>query len=130
MLIKITIENVLSYDVPATFSLVAGKITKQHKEQITDVGGVSVLRGAIVYGPNAAGKSNLLRAVLVLMQMLNGDSCRYSYGGQFKLTNEPRNDMSWDMLFTAGGHVYRYLVKTDGVSISKECLWLVSDEEE
>ena len=130
MLIKLTIENVLSYDAPATFSLVAGKITKQHKEQVTDVGGVSVLRGAIVYGPNAAGKSNLLRAVFVLVQMLNGDSCRYSYGGQFKLTNEPRNDMSWDMLFSAGGHVYRYLVKTDGVSISEECLWLVSDKEE
>ena len=33
-------------------------------------------------------------------------------------------------ILTAGGHVYRYLVKTDGVSISKECLWLVSDKEE
>ena len=130
MLVKATIENILSYDAPTTFSLVAGKITKQHTEQVRNVNGVSVLRGAIVYGPNAAGKSNLLKAILALTQMLNGDSCRYSYGCQFKLTGNPRSDMSWDIVFSREGRIYRYLVKTDGVSISEERLWLVSDEEE
>ena len=131
MLIKATIENFLSYDVPATLSLIAGKITKQHNEQVTRINGVSVLRGAILYGPNASGKSNFLKAMSKLMEMVNGDSCRYALRCQFRLTDKPRPDMAWDVVYSRNDRIFRYYVKTDGIAVKEEKLnLLVEDEKE
>jgi uncharacterized protein len=72
MLIEFTVENFRSFKGPQTFSMVASA-SAQHSEANTFTAGLkgfaSFLKTAAVYGPNAAGKSNLLRA-LQFMQTL------------------------------------------------------------
>ena len=129
MLIRATIENVLSYDMPVTFSMEAGKITRQHLDHVVRIAGNPVLRGAIIYGPNAAGKSNFIKAIYLLCRMLNYDSCRLALGKQFRLTPRPRRAMSWEIIYSHNEIIYRYFVKTDGLIVLEEDLDFVQNGE-
>lgn len=62
MLIRFSVENFLSFNQRQVFSMAAGKHTR-HKEQLVVVNGKRVLKAGLVYGANAAGKSNLIKAV-------------------------------------------------------------------
>lgn len=66
MLIEFTVENFRSFKEAQTFSMVASA-SSQHAEANTFASGLKgferFLRTAAVYGPNAAGKTNLLRAL-------------------------------------------------------------------
>lgn len=66
MLIEFKVTNFRSIHTTQTLSMVAGTGT-EHKEQNTFISGLpslpNLLRSAVVYGPNAAGKSNLFRAM-------------------------------------------------------------------
>ena len=76
MLIQFTAENYRSIKDEATLSLVAGS-GKEHRERNVFVpamrGGrrtVSLLRSAAVYGANAAGKTNLIRALHAMRKIV------------------------------------------------------------
>ena len=126
MLIEATFENLLSFDKPTTFSMVAGKITKQHKDHVRKVAGTSVLRGAILYGANAAGKTNVIKALALFNQMLLTGDCGAFLGNRFLLSAKPRSDMMCELVVSNAEHVFRYHATTDGKTIRKESLWLIS----
>ena len=62
MLIRFSVENYRSFNERQVFSMAAGKHTR-HKEQLIVVNGKRLLKAGVVFGANAAGKSNLVRAV-------------------------------------------------------------------
>ena len=64
MLLQLTIENVLSFREPVTFSMLASPEVDHKPQQVINVPGCPpVLRVAAIYGANASGKSNLVAAV-------------------------------------------------------------------
>lgn len=63
MLIRFTIENFLSFREKQTFSLIPGKGTLKANHKTKSIKGVSVLKTSIIYGANASGKSNLIKAI-------------------------------------------------------------------
>lgn len=63
MIIRFTIENFLSFKDRQTFSLLPGKGTLKSNHKTKSVKGISVLKTALVYGANASGKSNLIKAI-------------------------------------------------------------------
>ncbi|GBE48053.1 hypothetical protein BMS3Bbin12_01224 [bacterium BMS3Bbin12] len=73
MLIEFNVANFRSFKDRQSLSLVASS-GSEHREQnvsTTGIAGLDLLRTAVLYGPNAAGKSNLfhaLRALQVLVQ--------------------------------------------------------------
>ena len=67
MLIRFNVKNFLSFgtdadEKPVEFAMTAGK-TRQKKSHIFDDGNIKLLKLAAVYGANASGKSNLVRAM-------------------------------------------------------------------
>lgn len=65
MLIRFRVSNFLSFKEEVEFSMVAGKV-QQHSDQVIKrmaSRGVDLLRVALIYGANAAGKSNLVSAL-------------------------------------------------------------------
>jgi len=65
MLVRFEVENFLSFRDRVEFSMVAGNST-EHPEHITDVGNDiddKLLKTGVIYGANAAGKSNLVKAL-------------------------------------------------------------------
>ena len=62
MLIRFTVENYRSFNESQVFSMAAGKHTR-HKEQVVVVNGKRLLKAGVVFGANASGKSNLIKAI-------------------------------------------------------------------
>lgn len=63
MLIRFTVENFLSFRDKEIFSLIPGKGTLKPQHKTKPVKGTSVLKTAVVFGANASGKSNLIKAI-------------------------------------------------------------------
>ncbi len=65
MLLQFTVENVLSFQGEAVLSLLAAPGVEHSAQQIVQIEGLSqpVLRIAALYGANASGKSNLVKAL-------------------------------------------------------------------
>jgi AAA15 family ATPase/GTPase len=63
MLIRFTVQNFLSFRDKEVFSLIPGKGTSKPQHKTQPVNGHSVLKTAVVFGANASGKSNLIKAI-------------------------------------------------------------------
>ena len=73
MLISFTVGNFRSFAEPQTLSMVAAK-DDAHPEHVVDCGTFGLLRAAALYGANASGKSNLVKAFRVVKRF--GDQFR------------------------------------------------------
>lgn len=77
MLIRFNVKNFLSFAIKQDgrseeFSMIAGKV-RNKKEHIYDDGNLKLLKFASVYGANAAGKSNLIKAMAFMKStVVNG----------------------------------------------------------
>jgi len=64
MLINFTCGNFLSFKDNKTLSLLAASTVKEFVEDnIFEAGRYKLLKSAVIYGANAGGKSNLLKAM-------------------------------------------------------------------
>lgn len=62
MLIRFSVKNYLSFKESTEFSMAASKIVRHHDHVETCLG-KRILKGGYVFGPNASGKSNLVKAM-------------------------------------------------------------------
>lgn len=63
MLIRFTVKNFLSFKDKQVFSLLSGKGTLKPQHKTKPIKDISVLKTAVIYGANASGKSNLIKAI-------------------------------------------------------------------
>jgi uncharacterized protein len=72
MLLEFSVANYRSIADKQTLSLVAGSGSNHAARNVVKLDGDQnrCLRSAVIYGPNAAGKSNLLKAVLTLQHLV------------------------------------------------------------
>lgn len=63
MLIRFTVENYMSFKQKQVFSMLPGKGTLKPHHKSNAIKGISVLKTGIIYGANASGKSNLIKAI-------------------------------------------------------------------
>lgn len=63
MLIRFTIENFLSFREKQVFSMIPGKGSLKSHHKSSPKKGVSVLKTGVIFGANASGKSNLIKAI-------------------------------------------------------------------
>ena len=62
MFIGFSVSNFLSFKETQTISMIASKVAR-HKEHILNGNGKKILKTGLIYGANACGKSNLIRAI-------------------------------------------------------------------
>lgn len=77
MLISIQVENYRSLKEPQVFSLEAspGKSKQENFFQAeTKNGPLRLLKGAVVFGPNASGKSNFFKAISTIRDLITGSA--------------------------------------------------------
>jgi len=104
MLISFSVSNFRSFGEEETLSMVASNKLSEHLGHLIPIGstGKHVLRTAVVYGANAAGKSNLVRAMSFAQRLIIErrdflppfDPFRFGTGGEKSsdgLTNSGRN---------------------------------------
>nr|WP_297938751.1 AAA family ATPase [uncultured Lachnoclostridium sp.] len=62
MLIGFAVSNYRSFYQKQTISFLASKVAR-HKEHVTEIGNRKILKSSLIFGANAGGKTNLIRAI-------------------------------------------------------------------
>ena len=129
MLVQFTFENFRSVRDTVTFSMVSG-LHNQHS--VLQARNYSLLPSAVIYGANASGKSNILRALDYMKAMvLNSRKVFQSTDTlshePFRLSTETINaSSSFEVIFFNRQIKYRYGFEADSTTVYSE--WLFADE--
>ena len=112
MLINFTVGNFRSFCAESTLNLVASKSQKGHEEHCVPIGrtGQRVLRAGVIYGANAAGKSNLVSAIDFAQTLIvhgAGPMKRIALN-QFRFTDESSRPSSFEFRFLVEDQVFVY----------------------
>ncbi len=123
MLVRIIVENFLSFREETEFNMIAGSF-KTHKEHVYELP-VNLLRAAAVYGANGAGKSNLIKAIEYLKTIVDEGAVRSSINSKkFKLDKSYSNKpVSFELELCIEKKYYSYGIKIDGNIIIEEWLY-------
>lgn len=136
MLLQFSVENFLSFNDEQTFSMVASDGDTRHPLHVIEAENgknLSFLRAAALYGANASGKSNLVKAVAFARnRILNG-----TRSGQtipvtpFKLSGGGGNRPSkFAFIFYHQGIVYNYGFLLNRTRIVEEWLYATPNKRE
>jgi AAA15 family ATPase/GTPase len=123
MLINFTVDHFRSFGVEQTLNMVATAL-KDHPGHCVAIPGTekSVLQVGVVYGANASGKSNLVKAILFAQHVILGRTSLAQVAlnrFRFAKTKKPA---SFEFRFLAGGQVFVY-----GFTITQDAIleeWL------
>ena len=125
MLIQFTIENHRSIKDSVVVSFVASKDKSLEEYLLALDTKKSLLPSIAIYGANAAGKSNVLHAMMTMQEMVVGDAAKASKGQTlpwepFGGTKEPT---SFEIVFTYQNIRYAYGFSFDAKKIYTEYLY-------
>ena len=81
MILRFSVSDFRSFGEEETLSLLAGTRASDHQSHLVAIDGVdaNVLRTAVIYGANGAGKSNLYRAMKILRDLATSDVSKDGY---------------------------------------------------
>lgn len=128
MLLEFTIGNFLSFKTKKTLSLEATSIKEHLETNVVRLDRFQLLRGAVIYGANAGGKSNLIKAMStmrrIVKQSFDASSTDELGITPFLLSTETSDKPSFfEILFLIGGIRYRYGFEVDNISVKSEWLF-------
>lgn len=127
MLLEFTVGNYLSFKEPVTLSMEAASIT-DFPENVFSAGKHTLLKSAVVYGANASGKSNLLRAFSEMRHIVQS-STRMTSTDAFAVTPFLLNTQTltqpsfFEVLFLIEGLRYRYGFEISAEKVHTEWLY-------
>lgn len=128
MLLEFSITNFRSIGEKQTLNLVPAPKQKEYFENITSVSSFSALNAAALYGANASGKSNFLRA-MSLMDFIIHTSSRTASTAKLPydpfLLREGYSQMPtvFEIIFVHNEIRYRYGFSFDKTSVKEEWLY-------
>lgn len=131
MLVEFRVSNYRSFREPQVLSMVAGS-GAEHRNTHTHDPGVSrferILASAVIYGPNAAGKTNLLKALqcmqtIVLTSATTSPAAPVACYVPFKFDLLTHNLPSeFEVTFIEAGVLYEYKFSLDATRVYHERL--------
>ena len=130
MLINFTCENFLSFKDEKTLSMLTATPVKEFQdENVFQANRYKLLKSAVIYGANASGKSNLLKAMLKMKNLVI-NSAKNSQKGEplrmkgFQLcTSTLKAPSKFEIIFLVGDKKYRYGFEADNQEIKSEWLF-------
>lgn len=134
MLIEFSVANFLSIKDRQTLRMDAASIS-DYPERVINAGRHKLLRSAAIYGANASGKSNLLKAMNT-MRVIIIDSVAQSSTAEiitqpFLLSTQTENSPSYfEILFLINGIEYRYGFEADRKIVRSEWLFETKKQKE
>jgi AAA15 family ATPase/GTPase len=137
MLIEFSVENYRSFQEKQTFSMVASEdraMLESNTFPMPNTDKLRLLKSAVLYGANASGKSNLLRAIQTLRSIIVNSASRMQTGDKFAIepfrlnSQSNKKPTSFEIIFIHQNTRYEY-----GVSLTKERVyeeWLIAHPDE
>lgn len=120
MLIRFFVENFLSFRERQTFSMLPGKMTKKSEHVTNPVGGIRALKAGVIFGANASGKSNLIKAIAFGQKMvLRGSGSENTINFQnFRLDADYRNKdsrLEYEIQYGTKNYAYGFVFNRQGI---------------
>jgi AAA15 family ATPase/GTPase len=136
MLVEFTVGNYKSFKEPVNFSMVAAPLTAKdksldHNNIVRVSNQLSILKCAGIYGANASGKSNLIKAIRFMRNFVLNSSKETQFNDiipidPFRLSTETVDKPSFfEIVFITDGHRYRYGFEANTERVINEWLFYV-----
>ncbi len=133
MLIRFNVENFLSFNNKVEFSMIANQERRLASHFVKEKG-VSILKSAVIYGANASGKSNLVKAIAFSQEIITkGIDKTDSINKHFRLNKENINQPSlFNYEIKAKGKFYSYgfAIQLNTNTIVEEWLYEIGKNKE
>ena len=128
MLIDFSFKNVRSFKDEVTFSMEVGEgITDYAEENTISSDEIEVVKSSFIFGGNASGKTNVIRAFQLLRQIVvDGTPSNLVTLPIDTFANE-LGDTNFKIHFTKNGNLYYYELNYDWDTIISECLTMNSN---
>lgn len=125
MIIRVVATNFRSYGQETEFNMLPSQNVRRFDWHVHNrAKGANVLRTAVVYGANGAGKSCLVKAIGRLQEMVMNGSVPPSYFRDATKFNDPEKPVSIEVEFGTEENQYSYGVSYRGNTCVEE--WLYS----
>jgi len=133
MLIEFTVANFRSIKTAQTFSLVKGKgdeLEQGNTFQPPGAGNPALLRSAAIYGPNAAGKSNFIKALQAMERVVADSATKVQRGDELPVSpfrldvGTEQAPTEFEVVFIAGGVRFQYGFTATRTQVLEE--WLLA----
>lgn len=128
MLLEFSVSNFRSFKDEQTLSLLAGR-DKKHPGNLIQMGPYRTLKCAVLYGANASGKSNLIRAIDVMIDFVRVSATKMTEGDKipgvvpFRLSAQAGPQPSrFGVKLLVGDIVYNYAFSANQSRVFEECL--------
>lgn len=127
MLINFTFENFRSFRGAAEFSMLASDEKSKEDDALLSIADVKLLPLTAVYGGNASGKTNFVRALYELRALVcDGKVKNYM---PFRLDDVSRNSPTvFTIEIVTGDEEWRYSLSIQGQHVVKESLYSLTSE--
>lgn len=130
MLIRFAVENFLSFKESTEFSMVAGKVTR-HNSHIALCNQKRILKGAFIFGANAGGKTNLIRAAAfaksIVMNGIDDTDCDKKYFRIEEAYKEKPGVFQFDIFVQGHFYSYGFAISYNTASLEEEWLYRIDD---
>lgn len=132
MLLNFKVKNFRSIKDEVILDLQATKDKTSKEQAVFEVGKIALLKSTAIYGPNASGKSNILKAFVVFRMMILESMLRSNMNidlpnEYFKLNSETENKPSFfEMRFLIDDKVYLYGFEINKKKVCAE--WLKQEK--
>lgn len=133
MLIEFTVKNYRSIKEEQVFSMVKAKGTELENTNTfipKSVASTPLLRSSVIYGANAAGKSNLIRALTKMKSIVQNSASNSQEGDPLPVTPFLFDDLTrnqpteFEIVFISEGVKYQYGFSATKVQLLEE--WLIA----
>lgn len=133
MLIRFCVKNFLSFKDDVEFSMLAGE-SDEHPDHVHKVRDVRILKTGVIFGPNASGKTNLIKAMSFAQNFIRTGSLPTEYHEltPFLLDSESAAKPS-EFLFEIQcgmGQCFQYFFSVDSQRVNKESLYEILPDTE
>ena len=127
MIIRATFENILSFNEETSISFVAGKSDSHptHVLRGQKRDDISILKTGIIYGANAAGKSNIIKAIQILKLIALGNWPK-NLIEPFKMNESNTRPSKLELTFKYESKYFAYGITFSILGIQEEWLYEVN----
>lgn len=127
MIIRATFKNILSFYEETSISFIASKSSSNEKQVLRAQkrDDFSILKSGLIYGANASGKSNIIKAIEILKRIVLGNWPR-NLIEPFKLQDDSSAPSKIELDFKYDQKYYNYGIVFNIQGISEEWLYEIN----
>jgi AAA15 family ATPase/GTPase len=126
MIIKFRIENFLSFDKETEFNMLTGEV-RRLTDHVYSFPKIDILKSAVIYGANGAGKSNLIEAISTLCDIVSNGSIGFETDTScFRMGEVTPRDSKLEIEFILGEIGYAYGITFSENQITEEWLYILN----